>query len=510
MDETTIADCHVEGRVLMDRAGHGVARGVLDILRCGGNPHPVIRMVAGKGNNGGDVYAAAYHLSQYYQDIEIVLVGDPQQLTGDTLWHYHRVQNHIRCTSIQEASEAEALSWHGRVDVMIEGLLGTGTHGAPREPIASVVRAINRVRDRGALTVSIDLPSGLNADTGEAAGDVVCADYTFTMAYPKKGMLAPAAMPYVGTIGVVDIGIPAELAPAEDAGDVALVACADVLQWLPPRARCSHKGTYGRVLVVGGAPGFSGAVSLAAGAACRSGAGLVHVLTPSSIAERVAQFVPEAMVHAAPGHADGGLSAASLQEVEELATTIDTVLVGPGLTCHPEGKALVEKILGWSVECLVLDADALNLIALSPEIMTRAACHHCVMTPHPGEAARLLGVNTATVQKDRVNAVKELVKRYHATCVLKGAGTLVASEKRCWINMTGNPGMATGGSGDVLAGMLAALAPQTPSLEAASCAAVYIHGVAGDRAARAGSEIGLHAGELLAQLPKAFSIVLGR
>ncbi len=526
LDRRAAAEHGVSGAVLMDRAGHGLARGIRRICEARGLLHPSIRMVAGKGNNGGDVFAAAFHLYRHFADLEIVLVGGFDQLRGETLWHYERVKDQVVCSCLPDPSAWEAFSWYGGADIVVEGLLGTGTSGAPREPVAGAIRAVNQARLQGALVVAVDIPSGLCADTGSVAGDAIVADYTFTMGLPKCGMLQTAAQSWLGHVAVIDIGIRAEwidevceegskvldgyarLEPGIPEGRQ-LICGADVQGWLPPRARASHKGTFGRVLLIGGAPGFSGAIAMAAKAACCSGAGLVHVLTPAAVADRVAQFVPEAMVHAGAQRADGGLAASALDGLADLRD-FDTVLVGPGLTVHPDGAELLHDVLTMPASVVVLDADALPLLASYRQRLLPRPKGALILTPHPGEAGRLLDLDARQVQGDRVDAVQRLAREYGAVVILKGAGTLVSGGGDCWMNLTGNPGMATGGSGDVLGGMVTALGAQGIGALEAACAAVHVHGVAGDLGALAGSALGLTANGLLDALPRAFGWVLGR
>jgi len=526
MDRETIASGVASGIELMDRAGYGLARGIRRLCAVRGLAHPAIRMVAGKGNNGGDVFAAAYHLYRHFPDLEIVLVGDFGQLQGETRWHYERIHGQVACTSRADAADWRTFAWHGGVDVVVDGLLGTGFRGTPREPVAGAIRAIHRARREGALVVAVDIPSGVCADSGVVSGEAIVADCTFTMGLPKYGMLQPAAVAFPGHVEVLDIGIPVEIAclagldqppqvaaaPEDGAvcpGPVQCVSGNDVRHWLVARSRDSHKGNYGRILIVGGAPGYSGAVALAARAACRSGAGLVHVLTPASVVERVAQYVPEAMVHAGARREDGGLAAAALHSLADPGI-FDVVLVGPGLTCHPEGEQLLEKILALPAPVVVVDADGLTLLARSRQRVLPRSAGVLVLTPHPGEAARMLDRDPAAVQQDRCAAIQSLTRQYDdAIVALKGAGTLLSRGGDVWVNLTGNPGLATGGTGDVLAGMVAGLAGQGLGGWEAACAAVHVHGVAGDLGAWAGSELGLTATGLLDMLPRAFGWVLG-
>ena len=531
MDRLTIANGAASGAELMDRAGSGLAKVIRNICRWRQLTHPCIRMVAGKGNNGGDVYAAAYYLLRHFADLEIVLVGDPAQLQGEALWHYDRVREHVVCETMLATDELGVRAWCDAADIVVDGLLGTGATGAPRDRIASAIRAINHARANGALVVAVDVPSGMNANTGIAVGDAVVADFTVTMGLPKMGMLQSAAQSFLGCVDVIDIGIPASVVDevllggeeSDHTGENAscesvlslhsqarYISGADVRKWLPPRARVSHKGTYGRVLVIGGAPRYIGAVVMAAQAACRSGAGLVYVLTPEPVAGRVAQLVPEAMVFAGKSRSDGGLASDALRSIKKKLPDIDTVLLGPGMMCHADGAQLIKSAYDFVSETIILDADALNVLAAYNVALTDHPEKRVILTPHPGEAARLLDVFRTVIQADRVNVVQRLAEKYHAVVVLKGAGTLISDGALCGVNLTGTPGMATGGSGDVLAGMIAALCAQVPGPWEAASAGVYVHGLAGNMAALEASEVGMTAEHLCGMVPKAFGWVLGR
>ncbi len=510
MDRQTIESGVASGAELMDRAGRGLARAILRICNLRQLAHPRIVMLAGKGNNGGDVFAAAYHLFRHFPNMEILLVGDPDQLKGETRWHYERVCEHVSCSSVTEIEQWEGRTWYGGVDLVVDGLLGTGSEGAPREPIAGAIRTINRVRLGGALIVAVDIPSGLCSDTGCASGDVVLADFTITMGLPKVGMLQPLARPYLGCVEVVDIGVCARDEEVLHDGDRVYIGGADVRAWLPPRARMSHKGRYGKVLVVGGAAGFSGAIAMAAKAACRSGAGLVYVLTSEKVVGTVSQLVPEAMVFGGKHRSDGGLTAGALEDIKRRIPDVHTVLIGPGMTAHPDGVQLIQTAYKLVRDTLVLDADALHVLANSDITLADYPEKSVILTPHPGEAARLLDVFPTAIQGDRFGMVRQLAEKYRAVAVLKGAGTLVSNGHACGMNLTGTPGMATGGSGDVLAGVIAALCAQVDGPWRAAAAGVYLHGVAGNMASLVTSEIGMTAWDVLDMVPKAFGWVLGR
>jgi NAD(P)H-hydrate epimerase len=398
----------------------------------------------------------------------------------------------------------EAAKEKGWADIVVDGVLGTGGQGPARGPAVGAIQYIN-AQSGEALVVAVDIPSGLDGDTGAAGGAVVRADVTVAIGLPKRGLLEPAALDYVGCLEVVDIGIPADFIGQMDLEpDRELIHWSDLKPLFPPRARAAHKGDFGHVLLMGGARGYSGAIALAARAALRSGVGLVTVLTPAGVAPVVAGASLESMVMAGAETGIGSLSAENWAEWRTRADSFDALLVGPGLTRHADSLSLVRNIIRECGVPFVLDADALSVLEGQPHWIERAKCP-AVITPHPGEMARLFTQEVAEVQRDRCGVALAASRFTRATVVLKGAGTVVAQDgKPVHINMTGNPGMATGGSGDVLAGLLAGLLAQRLQPFDAARAAVYLHGRAGDMAAWRKSQAGIVAGDLVEELPYAF------
>jgi len=331
---------------------------------------------------------------------------------------------------------------------------------------------------------------------------VVQADLTVTMGRPKRGLAAPAAADYVGTIEVVDIGIPSHYTEALQS-DSELITAVDLRPFFPRRRRTSHKGSFGHVLLIGGSRQFSGAIAMAAMSAVRSGAGLVSVLTPPDAVGTVAALAPEAMVHAGRGSVDGTLTLAALDGGPLSLDDVDAVLIGHGLTRSAEALLLTEQVIGTCHVPLVLDADALPDVAHAARLSTAPGA--LVLTPHPGELARLLGIDIPAVQAARQTRAMEAAALTGATVVLKGHGTLVVrTGETPAINTTGNPGMASGGMGDVLAGLLAGLLAQGLAPFNAARAAVYLHGYAADVATWREARTSLTAQDVIRALPFAF------
>ena len=505
LDRKTISDFGIPGEVLMDRAGLGVAEVVQFLARIAGYDGPLVQLLAGRGNNGGDAFVAARYLKERGYDVEVWLAAEAGAISGDALKHLSKLKAakvpfHELPTKVEWDDEAGASTLSGCI--VVDGILGTGISGPARGPAAGAISYINALAPRN-LVVAIDIPSGLNADTGEAAGDVVTADITATMGLPKRGLLEPRAVESVGAVEVVDIGIPAELTERIEC-DVELIAVDDLRVILGRRPRQAHKGMFGHVLVFGGAPGYAGAVAMAVEAAARSGAGLVTALVPVGVAAVVAGMVPEAMIHSGAPTGTGSLAADCLAKWNRPLAGFSAILMGPGMTTHDDTLALVRKVLAESRVPVVLDADALNVCAGRLDIIKNASCP-VIITPHPGEMARLTGGQVAEVQADRFNTARRMAEQTSAVTVLKGAGTVVAAEGHPLnINLTGNPGMASGGMGDVLSGLIAGLAAQGIAPFDAARAGVYLHGRAGDNVAWRTSQAGMIAGDVIEELPHVF------
>lgn len=506
LDRRTIEEGGVPGETLMDRAGRGLADVVRRLVDQTGFESPLVRLLAGRGNNGGDAFAAARYLKEMEMRVEVWLAGAANQVKGDALIHLSRMKSArvpLRELPVKEDWE-DAAADAEPAEFLVDGLLGTGGTGPARGPVVAAIQYLNAMAD-DALVVSVDIPSGLDATTGEAMGDTVTADITVTMGIPKLGLVQPSALDYVGSLEVVDIGLPPDFVDEISVShDLEFIYLTDLKPLLPRRARAAHKGEFGHLLVVGGAPGYSGAVALAAKAALRSGVGLVTVLTPEPVAPVVAGLAAEIMVFGGRPSSSGSLAADAVSGWRDDLSGFDAVLVGPGLTRHDDSRRLVEDLLRRFNGPLVVDADAISVFAGCARELRRDR-GSLILTPHPGELALLMGTDAQAIQRDRFAAARAAMDATAATVVLKGAGTVVGQTGLpLAVNLTGNPGMATGGAGDVLAGVVAGLLAQGLKPYDASRAAVYLHGRAGDLVALRKSQAGLVAGDLVEELPFAF------
>jgi NAD(P)H-hydrate epimerase len=470
-DRRIIEEHGVPGGELMRRA----AAAALRALRARWPRAQRILAVCGAGNNAGDGYVLARLAREAGLEAGVAWLRAPDALRGDAA----AAASAARAAGVPLAAFA-ATALAG-ADLVVDAMLGTGLDRPLAADWAAAAAAINAA---GRPVLALDIPSGLHADTGAVSGGAVRAALTVTFIAPKLGLYIGAGPDLAGDVELARLEAPDAVFHDLPAAAWRLSA-GSVAHWLPgPRPRTAHKGRFGHVLVVGGQPGMVGAARLAAEAAARAGAGLVTVATHPQHAAVVNLDRPELM---AAGVADGA-------ELRALLDRATVVAVGPGLGQGDWARALLAAIWDTGLP-LVVDADALNLLARDP--LRR---EDWILTPHPGEAARLLGTTSAAVQADRPAAVAELQSRYGGVAVLKGAGTLVHDGWRCWLSTVGNPGMASGGMGDVLTGVIAGLRAQGLAPAAAAVAGVLVHGLAGDAAARAGGERGLLAGDLLPEI----------
>lgn len=485
--------------ILMENAGHRVAEFLIEKFAPLGEHHVVI--LCGKGNNGGDglVVARQLWLRARPGRLDVVLAADPAQLRGDAAENFRMLQ--VCGCPVQGALTPEMRE----ATIVVDALLGTGLSGPASGDMAGLIREINAGFPRAKI-VAVDIPSGLGSDSGAVPGEAVQADYTVTFTAPKVGHVLPPACDRVGELRVCPIGSPASLYEGDESIFLSLVEPAVFRHLLGPRPRGSHKGDFGHVLVIGGSRGKTGAAAMAGLAALRTGAGLVTVASAQSAIPVIASHAPELMTEALPETETGAIAALDHDLLAGLIRGKDVIAVGPGLGTHPETVSTVRRLVEEAPQFLVIDADGLNALA-GVELKGQ----NLILTPHPGEMARLTGKRTAEVQADRVGVARGFSTGHGVTVALKGQRTLIAfPDGRVWVNPTGTPGMAKGGSGDILTGMLAGLLAQAPQeVEAAITAAVYLHGLAGEYGAEALGERTLIATDLLAFLPEAMDECAG-
>ncbi|WP_349431452.1 NAD(P)H-hydrate dehydratase [Methylomarinum sp. Ch1-1] len=466
MDRIAIEEKGIPGIGLMAKA----AGAVFEQIRLRWPELNKLVVFCGGGNNGGDGYVLARLALAAGCQIELVSLTGIDKLRGDALTACRDyLQNGGPIDSLRAQTLAEPC-------VVVDALLGTGLD---REVVGAFAEAIQAINACDWPVIAVDIPSGLNADSGQVMGCAVKADCTVSFIALKRGLFTGEANEYRGELVYSSLLVPADVA-ATQAHAAKLIR----KPVLPRRNRCAHKGHYGHVLLVGGDCGYSGAIRMAAEAALRSGAGLVSVATRADHSHAINIGRPEIMSHA-------------VETVEQLNALLDkanVVVIGPGLGQSSWAQALFSRAMAEDVLC-VADADALNLLAKQPALK-----HNRVITPHPGEASRLLGCSSAEIAADRFAAVTELQRRYGGVALLKGAGTLVKDSQDIYLSTTGNPGMASGGMGDVLSGLIGGLLAQGMAMAMATRLAVHAHGQAADIAAANGGERGLLASDLLAHI----------
>ncbi len=495
-DRRTIEDLGVPSLLLMENAGLQVVAAMDTAF--GSLAGRRVAVLCGRGNNGGDGLVVARTLRQRNIDVAVFLAGRVADVKGDARANLEKLA-HLALPVVEIADESD---WERRLpavgarDLIVDALFGTGLSS----PLAGLARRI--VEDVNALpapVVSIDLPSGLSADTAEVIGPCIRASLTVTLAAPKLPLALPPALEMAGEVVIADIGIPADVIETMEPPDLRLVTPAALRPLLPLRRRDAHKGSFGHVLVVAGSPGKTGAAYLAAMAALRSGAGLVTAATPRSCQQVVAALGAEYMTERLEEGPEGTVAASALGAV--LAHPATVFAAGPGLGTSGGVTSFVQGLVARADRPVVLDADALNVFAGRPDRLKARPGQTIVITPHPGEMARLVGVSAANVQGRRVEVARELARGAGLFVVLKGHRTVIATPSgRVHVNPTGNPGMATGGTGDVLTGMIAGWLAQLGDAESACRLAVYLHGAAGDLAAGDEGETSMIAGDLLGRI----------
>lgn len=498
LDRRTIQERSVPVEALMENAGRCVAE---EAERTWGPlSEKGIAVAAGKGNNGGDGLVAARHLWGTAARVEVFLSTPADALQGEAGMNLRRFQklggpvHEISDIPVEELTETLS-----RFHVIVDALLGTGISSPVTGGTARLIEAVNR---SGRPVLSVDLPSGIHADTGKVMGTAVRATVTVTLGLPKRGLLVFPGAEKAGRLCVADIGFPPDLI-GEIPSALNWVTPAEVSRMLSHRAAESHKGVFGHVLVVAGSRGKGGAGVLAAHAALRVGAGLATLALPAGLEPDLPSRPAEVMTLPLPATAEGSIGRGATEILLKAAQGMKAVALGPGLSTHPDTVRLVRDLIPELTVPMVIDADALNGLAGQTDILKKLRAP-AVLTPHPGEMARLIASTPEAVQADRLASASEWVGRYPVTLVLKGARTIVAYPNGTInVNSTGNPGMASAGTGDALTGMIAGLIAQGYDPQGAALLGVYLHGLAGDMAAAELGPIGLMASDLLARIPAA-------
>lgn len=510
VDRLTSEKHGVPSLTLMENAGTAVVRFLADQFPDLASKR--VTILCGKGNNGGDGLVVARVLLERGVRPTVVLLASPEALRGDARANYDALSRLGFSPQVVERAE-EWTSLRPTLvasEILVDAILGTGLTGPVEGFYGDVIRDCN-VLFAKATVVAVDIPSGLPSDAAEPLGDAIRADYTVTFTAPKLGLIFPPNSERAGRLVVAPIGSPESLVEENPDLYLNLVRPAQFAGLKFQRARNAHKGDFGHVLIVAGSRAKSGAAVLAARGALRAGTGLVTVATAASAQPVVASLFAEMMTEALPETEAGTISPRALDygRFAAIAEGKTVIALGPGLSTSPETVQFVRTVVERSEIPLIVDADGLNALVGATDVLTRPAAAGApwlVLTPHPGEMARLIGTSTREVQAARVKVAREFAQAVSAYVVLKGYRTLLATpDGRVYVNPTGNPGMGSGGTGDVLTGVLAGLAAQFPDVPLADviCLGVYLHGLAGDLAAEQVGELPLIASDIIEALPRA-------
>jgi NAD(P)H-hydrate epimerase len=496
MERLTMQKYGVRSLTLMERAGQGIAQAIVErFLR---NAKKGVLVVAGKGNNGGDGFVVARLLKKKRIPCEVALLARQDELSPDAA---HNLEAFLKLNgkvSEMTVDDVNSLGERARKSgLVVDAILGTGVKSEVRGLYADSITSINAC---GVPVVAVDIPSGVHTDTGVPLGVAVQSEMTVALGFAKRGEVIYPGIGYVGELIIADIGIAAE-AIAEVNPDTELLDHETVRRLVPRRAPDTHKGTYGHVLVIAGSRGKTGAAILACRAAMRSGAGLTTLAAPRSLNNIFASSLIEVMTEPLRDNAAEEVEPLRDDDWRRLLERKDVLLFGPGIGVTPATQNNLRWLLRNLATPWVIDADGLNNLALEIDRLKQAKTAP-VLTPHPGEMARLTGKSTAEVNRDRVEIARSFALEHRCHAILKGARTVIATASgKVFINPTGNPGMASGGMGDALAGILAALLAQGLAPEDAMKLGVYLHGLVGDRVAASKGVIGLIASDIIEGLP---------
>jgi len=516
IDRVTSERFGVPSLTLMENAGSSVAEFALSTYSSAKS----FGVICGKGNNGGDGFVAARKLHEAGREVQLLLLAEPAELRGDAASNYEKLP--LKAVIAKSSDDLKSGSARAvfRCDVLIDAILGTGF----RPPVTGLyAEAIAKINAASAPVIAVDIPSGADADImGQQTGAVARADAIVTFTAPRPAHIFGGLTP--GSTVIAPIGSPEEA--IQSSLNLNVITPKEIAPLIGPRPRDSNKGMYGHVLVVGGSLGKTGAAAMAGFSALRVGAGLVTIAAPRSVLGVIAGYHPELMTEPLEETDSGSISAQALESFRQVAERKTVLAIGPGISRHAETAEFVRAVIQKSkpqkskAEAskaevskapVVLDADGLNAFEGKTEALNGQA-RTLVLTPHPGEMARLTGLSTSAIQRDRLNIARTFAKEHELILVLKGDRTIIANPNgEAWVNTTGNPGMATGGTGDILTGMIAGMLAQDPRRDfEAVLAAVYLHGLAGDVARESLGEHSMVATDLLKTLPEALRRVRAR
>ena len=497
LDERAIRHFGMPSILLMENAGRTV---VEEMERRFGSIHGSnILVVAGKGKNGGDGFVAARHASQRGADVTVLLLGAETNFQGDVRTNYDILKNTIgpRMTLLRSFTAKEFSE--KRFDYIVDAIFGTSFHGEVQGKFKNVVEWINS--QRKSEVIAVDIPSGVNASTGECSSTFVRACLTVTMALPKVGLYLGRGKEASGSVAVADIQMPPALT-GKLTSRLFLAGEEDVRENLPVRSIEAHKQSVGKIFILAGSKGLTGAALLCSQSAMRAGAGAVVLGIPSAVFSAVSRRTLEVMPLELPSTSEGTAASSSMALIVPKMKWADVILIGPGFSQNPETAELARRVISTSTKTLVIDADGLNALANDLSLLKTRKCRYVILTPHLGEFSRLSRLPADEIARNKIHIARSFAQKYNVVLVLKGAPTIVATpDGVVVVNSTGNAGMATAGSGDVLGGIIAALVGQHNTPVQAAINGVHVHGRSGDVARDDIGEMGMIASDILRRVP---------
>ncbi len=501
IDTEAINNRGIPGPELMENAGRGIAEAIRDRLFDTARGKKVA-VFCGKGNNGGDGFVVGRYLHEYGAEVEFFYPSPAEKLSPDASLNFKRAGE--LNLNIRAVESAEQLPESLDADFIVDAVFGTGFTGAPHGLLKDFIEFIN---SRNAIVIAVDCPSGLNADTGKCEGAAVRANYTFTLALPKTGLFYSPGRELSGRLDIIPIGIPDDVIDSLNI-KTNLITGSEVCRMLPERKPDGHKGDFGRLFILAGSTGMTGAAALAANASARSGIGLVTVGCPATLNSILEMKLTEAMTWPLPDVGrKGALAVRGLGEIRQRVALSDAVAIGPGIGRHHETGELIRRLVNSLEKPAIIDADGINAFEKDRAVL-EAEHIKLILSPHPGEFKRIIDEDIPDDLENLHDLIIKYAQKYNAVIVLKGSPTIIGDgEGQIYLNPTGNDGMATGGAGDVLTGMIGSfLAQGLAPAEAAICG-VYIHGLSGDLAAAEMGRRSMIAGDLIEFLPDAFELV---
>lgn len=504
IDQRTISEYGIPGRELMENAGRSCAEHIMAAYGTGKALKNAV-VIAGKGNNGGDGYVIARHLIEKGWKLLVIVLAEKEKIAGDALTNLLLLPEDVLRFCFEEGELGRLYAEDIKAaNVVVDAMLGVGL-SSDLQGIYN--EAVDLVNSAPGNIVAVDIPTGVHGTTGRLLGKAVKAELTVTFGFAKLGLVLYPGAECVGRLVVCDIGIPEHL--ASSAAGYEYLDKKKISPLIKRRDRQSHKGTYGNCLIIAGSTGMTGAAAITANSAVRSGAGIVTLAVPETLNPVLEVKTTEAITVPLADAGSGHLLAQAIPTIDKLLDGKSTVAIGPGIGRRQSTVTTVQSLVESVTLPMVVDADALFALAEDTSVLHRKKSQQMILTPHPGEMSRLLGSTVPDVEAIRISVAQEFAKKFGVYVVLKGARTIIASpDGRAAINSSGNPGMASGGMGDVLTGVISALLCQGYSAWDACCLGVFVHGLAGDMVAVEQGEIGMAATDLGQMLPYAFNRLL--